>query len=207
MQAAKASLPIRKISHNNHDDTPEQLIIIRTHLTSLNRIFSFIVRVLYPKAVTPNTCFSVFENLWVSTRKKKGLRSLLIDIINEFNSYIIIDIDHDIPSIVSNSTLPKFKRLQQKVAAIRNIVRAQRLLKEASYTRELIAEYEDERCANYAVDKAAFISSSLNRSKRSIVLDRAMSGSQNNVTLETDPIKVEQLANDHFKSVAGVPRL
>ena len=116
-----------------------------------------------------------------------------------------MDIEDDIPSSISNSTLPKFKILQQKVAAIRNIVRAQRLFKEASHTRNLIAEYEDERCANYAVDKSAFISSSLNRSKRSIILDRAMSGSHNNATLETDPIKVKQLANDHFKSVAGVP--
>src|SRR5436305_13207114 len=116
----------------------------------------------------------------------------------------MIDIENDIPSFVGSSTLPKFKILQQKVVAIRNIVRTQRLLKEASYTKELIAEYEDERCANYVVNKSAFISSSLNRSKRSIVLNRAMSDSQNNVTLETDPIKVKQLANDHFKSVTCV---
>src|SRR3989440_1965283 len=150
-------------------------------------------------------CFSVFNNTWRGTRKKKGLRTVLSEIINEFNIHINMDIEDDIPSTISNSTLPKFKTFQQKVAAIRNIVRAQRLLKEASHTRNLIAEYEDEHCANYAADKLAFISSSLNRSKRSIVLDRAMSGSQNNVKLETDPVKVKQLANDHFRSVAGVP--
>src|SRR3989440_204010 len=118
MQAAKASLPRKKLINNSHDNTPEQLIVIRSHLSSLNKIFSFIIRVLYPKAVTPNTCFSVFENVWYGTRKKPGLKALLLDIIDYFHIHIIIDIENDIPGNVSNSTLPRFKRLQQKVAAI-----------------------------------------------------------------------------------------
>src|SRR5436190_5534001 len=102
MQAAKASLPRKKLLYNSHDSTPEQLIVIRSHLSSLNRIFSFIIRVLYPKAVTPNTCFSVFKSVWSGTRKKPGLKTLLFDIIEYFHIHIIIDIENDIPSFVGN---------------------------------------------------------------------------------------------------------
>src|SRR3954452_16411280 len=91
------------------------------------------------------------------------------------------------------------------VAALRNLIRAQRSLLETSYNNELIKEYEKTRCANYAADKAAFITLSLNKSKRSIVLDRAMNThNASGHTLETESVRVKEPANEHFKTIAGI---
>src|SRR5256714_2099523 len=77
---------------------------------------------------------------------------------------------------------------------------------EDAHKTKLIAEYEESRCADYAVNKAAFITSSLNKSKRSIILNRAMNVNNNNETvLETALHKVKTLANNHFRTVAGIP--
>src|SRR4051795_11099822 len=102
-------------------------------------------------------------------------------------------IDNDnIPIVISHNTLTQFRTFRAEVAALRNLVRIQRTLLETSYNELLIKEYEDNRCANYAVNKATFIASSLNRSRRAIVLNRAMYLNTNNeLTLETDPIKVK----------------
>ena len=124
---------------------------------------------------------------------------------------IIIDLPFhidstNIPIVISNNTLPHFKTFRAEVTALRNLVRIQRTTLESSHRASLIKEYEEDRCANYAVNKAAFIASSLNKSKRSIVLNRAMNINNNNETvLETAPHKVKELANNHFRTIAGSP--
>src|SRR5207237_7523534 len=66
--------------------------------------------------------------------------------------------------------------------------------------------FEELRCTNFAEHKAAFIASALNRSKRSIILDRAMYvNGNNNEILLTDPAEVKQAAVKHFKTIAGAP--
>src|SRR3989440_4618957 len=110
-----------------------------------------------------------------------------------------------IPTVISNNTLPRFNTFRAEVAALRNLVRVQRMTIEDAHKAKLIAEYEESRCADYAVNKAAFIASSLNKSKRSIVLDRAMNVNNKETVLETAPHKVKTLANNHFRTVAGVP--
>ena len=203
LQAANKTLPKKRHNPNYKDDTPEELIIIRHHLTTLNKVFAFIIRILYLRTINNNTCFSLFQNKWASLRKKPGLKQQLIDIMDQFK--FTIDTDR-IPTTVSNSSLRKFKELLPSIAALRNIVRAKRALKEQSHSNEMIQHYEDLRCKNYATNKAAFISSSLNRSKRSIVLDRAMDTTfAHSPSLETDPIKVKKLVNNHFKNIAGIP--
>src|SRR5256714_1435555 len=111
-----------------------------------------------------------------------------------------------IPTVISNNTLPCLKTFRAEVAALRNLIRLQRIALEDAHKTKLIAEYEESRCADYAVNKAAFIASSLNKSKRSIILDRAMNVNNNKETvLKTAPHKVKTLANNHFRTVAGVP--
>jgi hypothetical protein len=201
-QAAKVTIKTRSVNPNFEDETPEKLILTRQHLSTLNKVFAFINRLLYPGAVNKSTCFSIFQHTWVGSSTKPGLVTQLKDII----FYFSFNIDTDgIPSVVSNNTLIKFKTLVATVAALRNIIRAQRQSLERSYSHELISRFENERCSNYAMNKAAFISSSLNRSKRSIILDRAMTGSDSDATLETDPIKVKHLAKEHFRTIAGIP--
>ena len=111
-----------------------------------------------------------------------------------------------IPTVISNNTLPRLKTFRAEVAALRNLIQLQRIALEDAHKTKLIAEYEESRCANYTVNKAAFIASSLNKSKRSIILDRAMNINNNNETvLEIAPHKVKMLANNHFRIVAGIP--
>src|SRR5919206_2671319 len=72
---------------------------------------------------------------------------------------------------------------------------------------ERIKEYENLRCTNYAKDKSKFIASALSRSRRAIILDRAMIKNSDNddFSLVTDPIKVKSAAIQHFQTIAGVP--
>src|SRR3954464_955725 len=112
----------------------------------------------------------------------------------------------NIPIVISHNTLLRFTTFRAEVAALRNLVQIQRTLLETSYNKSLIKEYKDNRCANYAVNKVTFIASSLNRSKRAIVLNRAMFTNANNeMILETDPVKVKELTNNHFCTIAGTP--
>src|ERR1700745_76772 len=70
----------------------------------------------------------------------------------------------------------------------------------------LIKSYEDARCTNFASNKAAFIASSLSRTRRSIILDRVMTtDQQNNTILVTDLIRIKEIANTHFQTIAGAP--
>jgi len=77
---------------------------------------------------------------------------------------------------------------------------------EAEHKSIIIKAYENARCSNFAFNKAAFIASSLNHSRKSIVLDRVLTtDSQGVSTLVTDPIKIKQVTNDHFRTIAGAP--
>src|SRR3954452_16032674 len=126
-------------------------------------------------------------------------KDILLDLPFHINSATI-------PIIISNNTLPHLKAFYAEVAALRNLVRLQRTTLKDAHKTKLIAEYKESRYADYAVNKATFIASSLNKSKRSIILDRAMNINNNNETvLETAPYKVKTLANNHFRTVAGVP--
>src|SRR3954463_8191112 len=185
LQAAKASLKIKKRGPHTDNDTPDKLIAMRQHLTSLNRIFAFITALVYPKALRnkSTTTIAQHQRIWLGSNKKQGLINIYKDIIVEFPFHINND---EIPFVISNNTLPKFKAFRLKVAALRNLVRVQRSLLETTHNNELIKEYEKSRCANYAANKAAFIASSLNKTKRSIILDRAMNTHNiNEHTLET----------------------
>src|SRR5436305_10162356 len=88
-----------------------------------------------------------------------------------------------IPTVISNNTLPRFRTFRAEVAALRNLVQLQRTALEDAHKTRLIAEYEESRCADYAINKAAFIASSLNKSKRSVILNRAMNTNNNNETV------------------------
>src|SRR6185312_577269 len=67
-----------------------------------------------------------------------------------------------------------------------------------------IKHFEELRCSNFAEDKSRFIASALNRTKRSIVLDRAMSTNSDGFpTLLTDKEDIFKEVNNHFQTIAG----
>src|SRR3954452_4592238 len=207
LQAAKISIKMKKRRPADDNDTPEKLIVFRQHLITLNRIFAFVTKIIHPDIGTDrhrtSTSYSQLQHIWSGRTSKLSLSELYKDITMEFPFHID---NTNIPIVISNNTFSRFITFRAEVAALRNLVRVQRTLLETSYNESLIKEYENNRCANYAVNKVAFIVSSLNRFKRAIVLNRAMHINTNNkLTLETDPIKVKELTNNHFHTIAGTP--
>src|SRR5436305_9129675 len=205
LQVAKMSLKTKKQGRYDDDKVPNKLITFRQHLTTLNKIFAFFTTVILPGSHSQRTTtsFSRLQHVWSERSKKPFLSALYKDIIIDLPFHID---STNIPIVISNNTLPRFKTFRAEVTALRNLVRIQRTTLESSHRASLIKEYEEDRCANYTVNKAAFIAFSLNKSKRSIVLDRAMNINNNNATvLETALHKVKELANNYFRTIAGSP--
>ena len=125
------------------------------------------VHILYDPAVNwSNTCL---QNAW--TASPNALRIIMVS-LNKRHNNLINPID--IPYSITLSNRPSFHILHQKVAAFRNTLRIIRKDYESCLTMARIRLFEELRCENYATNKAAFIASALNRTKRSIVLDRAI---------------------------------
>jgi exonuclease III len=68
-----------------------------------------------------------------------------------------------------------------------------------------IKKFSDERCVNFHSNQAKFISSSLDRKKRSIILDRVMISTETSTTLLTEPDEIKAAVNQHFQSAASIP--
>src|SRR5579871_828880 len=64
--------------------------------------------------------------------------------------------------------------LQHSISSLRSLVRQRCDLMESQARSDRIKFFEELRCDNFLHNKTAFISSSLGRSKRCIVLNRAM---------------------------------
>src|SRR5207244_10969680 len=105
--------------------------------------------------------------------------------------------------------LPSFghadiKDLHKHVAALRNTLRQLRDALESSDTKQRIDHFESLQCTNFASFKASFIASALSRSKRCIVLDRAMhTDLQGHTSLITNAAKLKEITAAHFKNIAS----
>src|SRR6185295_18263361 len=113
---------------------------------------------------------------------------------------------NSIPITIHDRKSKVIKDLYKHVASLCNTLRNLCEIKENFVKAARIKEFENLRCINFAEHKAAFISSSLGRSKRCIVLDKAMGlNAQGDPTLLTDPTDVKKAAIQHFKTIAGAP--
>ena len=174
----------------------ESIIRLNLNITHLNRIFAFVTNITFNYKIPLFT----LQSQWT---KKEGYRDKLLSINEIYQNRINVD---NIPFIIRNHNDSRFSKLRVYIAALRNSLRAIRTVKENNIKAERIKYYEDLRCINFAEHKAAFIASALNRSKRSIILDRAMHVNDNNdEILITDPTEVKHVAINHFKTIAGLP--
>src|SRR5581483_8041441 len=177
-------------------ETDESIIRLKFHINRLNRIYAFITNIIYNFDIPIYTV----QTKWTG---KDNYRDQLIQINSIYQNRININ---DIPARIKNHNDPNISKLRIYVAALRNSLRAIRIVKENNNKAERIKYYEDLRCTNFAEHKAAFIASALNRSKRSIILDRAMCVDEfDNEKLLTDPTEVKLAAIEHFKTIAGAP--
>ena len=89
---------------------------------------------------------------------------------------------------------------------MRNTICQARSVIQDRFNKDLITHYEALRCDNFATNKAAFISSALNRTRHSIYLDHVMTIDNDGLpSLQTDPSIIKQAVNDHFQTIAGLP--
>ena len=92
-----------------------------------------------------------------------------------------------------------FENLLIKINSLQKLSKVKRSLLEAQHKEKMIKAYADARCTNFAKNKATFIASSLNKTRRCIVLDRVMSlDSSGQTSLITDPARIKQIANLHY---------
>ena len=141
LQASKLTLKMKHRNPHVESDVSEQLITIRSHLTSLNKIFAFITTLLYPNSIKGSTGYAQFQHQWSKRANCFNLRATFMDI----TTYLAFHIDPaDVPLDVNNSTLPQFKLFRAKVAALRNLIRNKRSLLEKERTDHLIKEFEDD---------------------------------------------------------------
>jgi hypothetical protein len=200
---AKKFLPVKVITNKTFEQecsTPE-LSKIRSQLRSLNTIFAFLNSFCF----NPNS-FTSFQQALYMWRSKDSPNSLynLLGSINQDHKKLIdpSTIPFELPCFGHSST----KSLHKHVAALRNTLRLIRDSLESKEKRQRIEFFESLRCENFATLKSAFIASALSRSKRSIVLDRAMhTDANNNTTLITEPTALKKVVADHFKFIAGNP--
>src|SRR5581483_3544920 len=197
-EAALEHIPYKRISPiaNQQSETDESIIRLKIHINRLNRIYAFITSINY----NFNVSIFTLQSKWTG---KDNYRDELIQINSIYQNRININ---DIPIRIKNHNDPAIAKLRVFVAALRNSLRAIRIVKENNNKAERIKYYEDLCCINFAEHKAAFIALALNKSKRSIILDRAMCVDEfNNEKLLTDPTDVKQAAIEHFKTIAGTP--
>jgi hypothetical protein len=201
LQAAKNHIPIKRVSPHIYQQLceDETLIILRKHLTKLNQIYAFITTYnFHPENLqsSPHP-----QHLWFDKTNKNNFYSTLLNINHDHNNLIN---PTDIPSILPHPNHPSLTSLKIKVASLRNAIKQLRSFKEDTLKQKSIATFEDLRCTNYSENKAAFIASSLNKTKRCIVLDRAMSvNSDGSECLLTEPMQVKTAATSHFQTIAG----
>jgi hypothetical protein len=197
---SKAHILVRRVSpyiyHKHCDD--EALIVYRLQHSTLNEIFAFLTSTI--NIYSTNMPIHKAQKLWTGNRDL-SFRSLLFNINKKHNHLIPTD---SIPIMINHSNLSDFKILRTKVAALRNTIKKLRDFKESQLKATRIRSYKQIRCSNFANHKATFISSALNRSKRAIILDRAMiTNNEGEQILIVDPDNVKTATNLHFKTIAG----
>src|SRR3954463_2451986 len=110
------------------------------------------------------------------------------------------------PFLLTNRNRTSFESLLLKINSLRKLSKAKRSLLEAQHKEQIVKAYANARCTNFAENKATFIASSLNRTRRCIVLDRVMSlDPSGQASLVTDPVKIKQIANSHYQTIASSP--
>src|SRR5947209_10699361 len=106
LQASKLTLKMKHRNPHVESDVSEQLITIRSHLTSLNKIFAFITALLYPNSIKGSTGYAQLQHQWSKHANGSTLRATFMDI----TTYLAFYIDSaDVPLVISHNTLPKFK--------------------------------------------------------------------------------------------------
>ncbi|HVI21775.1 MAG TPA: reverse transcriptase family protein, partial [Bacillus sp. (in: firmicutes)] len=206
IKAAHDALPKKKLSPYIYQDksTSNELKHLQLQNSLLNQIYYTVYQFLY-ETDTSYTKAKQLQYLWTD-KKPACRRSCLIEINSQYAGTVGHFDPLEVPYLLAGNTRTQLKDLLENINSLRKLSRTKRSLLEAQHKEEMIKSYANTRCTNFAENKAAFIASSLSRTRRSIVLDRVMSpDSSGQMSLITDPSKIKMIANKHYQTIAGSP--
>jgi hypothetical protein len=184
--AAKKSIPVKFITPDaiGKSKDSSDLADIKIYIKLLQHSINVLMEICHPTATTK---IHRLQYEWSGKAIPNG-KSTYLDMCKRYN--IPIDPEFNFDKVALHT--PAFNNIYLQAIEIRKSLLTERILLEKAYTNQLIKDYENTRCENYASNKAAFISSALNRTKHSIVLDRAMISLPNgDFSLTVDPSKVK----------------
>jgi len=203
-QAAHEAIPKKKISPflNTDNKLSDELIHLRKQTSLLNNIYALLHYWLYDLHGSTIKAANI-QRKW-TLNGDLSRRSCLLNINKQYDD--IID-PLSVPFLLNNTARSELIILLKDIATLRNLSKEKRHLLEQQHKSSIIQAYTDQRCTNFATNKAAFIASSLSRTRRSIILDRVMvtNNNTNESQLVTDPAKIKEIANLHFQTIAGAP--
>ena len=95
--------------------------------------------------------------------------------------------------------------VKKDIAALRSIIKIKCKQAEQHWSQQQIKLFADLRCDNYTDNLASFIDSSLERTKRKIVLDRVLINSNHNTPiLLTEGKDIKKAINEHFQNFVPI---
>src|SRR5438034_8924599 len=95
--------------------------------------------------------------------------------------------------------------VKKDIAALRSIIKIKCKQAEQHWSQQQIKLFADLRCDNYTNNLASFIDSSLERTKRTIVLDRVLVNSNSNMPiLLTEGKDIKKAVNEHFQNFVPI---
>jgi hypothetical protein len=186
INAANDTIPTKFITPDNIGKSKdlEDLADVKMLIKLLQRSISILMEICHP---TTATKIHRLQYEWSGKDVPNG-KSTFLDLCRRFNASI--DPNFNFDKVVLHT--PAFNNIYLQAIEFRKALLLERIFLEKQHTNQIIKEYENTRCENYASNKAAFISSALNRTKCSIVLDRAVILLPNgDLSLTLDPTKVK----------------
>ncbi|HVH96762.1 MAG TPA: reverse transcriptase domain-containing protein, partial [Bacillus sp. (in: firmicutes)] len=201
-QSAHDTLKKRMVSPYIYQDksASDELRHLQLQNSLLNQIYYIIHQFLYE-----TKDIKKLQHQW-TFKKPASKRTCLLEINSQYANTDGHFDPLEAPYLLTHRNRTSFENLLIKVNSLRKLSKIKRSLLEIQHKEQMVKAYADARCTNFAENKAAFIASSLSKTRRCIVLDRVMaSDSTGQTLLITDPAKVKQVANLHYQTIAGSP--
>ena len=182
LNAAKTSLPTKKIHSSFRSKFPESLSHIQTHLTTItNLLRNFskqkITRTIYP-----------------SKGKLAQLKAHLPFLTKEYAHQ-----DIPLPDNPSSFTKATMESLRTSLYQLKKTISTAFKLGHRKFEHEEIKKFIQKKADDFNGNQSVMIDSLLNRPRRKIVIDRVLS----NDDLIIEPQEIKEVVNKHFQTCAG----
>src|SRR6185437_8076271 len=184
MNAAFTTIDYHTTSMRNKAETrPQHLEETYSYIKSMNKLLT--------KLSTKNLAYymSDLQQNWCNTR------SNLLDIASKFRHPLVL------PNFID---LHNGNNIHLLIKDLLKTIGLQYTAKSKAHQDKQIKAFVQQRCEDFYDDKKHMIDSFLERTKRTIVIDRVLHTDQQGVqSLVTDPNEIKRLTIDHFQNCAG----